>query len=316
MAHDLTTRVGRLRLSNPIMSASGCFASGMEVDQFYNVAELGAVVAKSVTLKPREGLPVPRMVETPSGMLNAIGLQNPGIKAWIERDHAWLCERGATVVVSIAGSSVDEFRQVARHLRRLAGIAAIEINLSCPNVDHPGLVFAYSPDASAEVVAAVVREADVPVFAKLTSDVTDIVDIAGAVADAGVDGVTLINTVLGMKIDAVTGRPELHNGLGGLSGPAIHPVAVRNIYQVHQALPDLPIIGCGGVRTVQDVVEMLRAGSSAVQIGTSTFVDPFIGKRMQVQLADWMTQHQIKSVQHLVGAVNEWPIPEPERKRR
>ncbi len=303
---DLRTSLGRLELPNPVLTASGCFGSGAEVNRFFDVTELGAIVVKSITLEPREGLPTPRMVETPSGMLNAIGLQNPGVHRWIERDLPWLRERNARVVASIAGGSVDEFRQVARLLRRQGGIAAIEVNLSCPNVEHRGLVFACDPGAAAQVVTAVVREAEVPVFAKLTSDVTDVVAVAEAVATAGAEAVTLINTVLGMAIDPESGRPELHNTFGGLSGPAIRPIAVRNVHQVHRALPDLPILGCGGIQSVTDVVQMVRAGASAVSVGTATFVDPFVGPRLVEELKRWLVSHDFAHFRALIGAMTPW----------
>jgi dihydroorotate dehydrogenase (NAD+) catalytic subunit len=237
-------------------------------------------------------------------MLNAIGLQNPGVEAWIASDLPWLAERGARVIASIAGRTVEEFRLVARELSQAGGdtIVALEVNLSCPNVEDRGLVFACSAADSAEVVRAVRREARVPVLAKLTSDVTDIVAIAHAVQAAGADGVTLINTLLGMAIDPDTGRPELANTYGGLSGPAIRPVAVRNVHQVHAALPDLPILGCGGARTVGDVVQFLRAGASAVAVGTATFVDPFVGPRLVAQLRDWCAARGISDVRELIGA--------------
>ncbi len=300
---DLATRLGRLELTNPIVTASGCFGSGAEIERFYDVTQLGAIVVKSITAEPREGLPTPRMVETPAGMLNAIGLQNPGVDAWIARDLPWLVERDATVIASIAGSTVEEYRHVARQLRRAGGIAAVEVNLSCPNVEHRGLVFGCSTDATAEVITAVVRDIDVPVFAKLTSDVTDVVAVAQSAVEAGATGLTLINTLLGMAIDPVSGRPELHNGYGGLSGPAIRPVAVRNVHQVHTALPETPIIGCGGVRSVEDVVQMTRAGASAVAVGTTTFVDPFIGQRLITELARWLDEHDIASYTSLIGEV-------------
>ena len=305
-AVDLTTELAGVELPNPILTASGCFASGPEIDRFYDVEELGAIVVKSVTLEPREGLPTPRMAETPSGMLNAIGLQNPGIDGWLANDLPWLQGKGARVVASIAGSSVDEFRQVARRLRHRASIVAVEVNLSCPNVDHRGLVFACSPIASAEVITAVKREVDVPVIAKLTSDVTDVVEVARAVMDAGAHGLTLINTVLGMHIDPESGRPGLYNTYGGLSGPAIRPIAVRNVHQVHQALPDVPILGCGGVRDVGDVVQFLRAGASAVSVGTATFVDPFVGQRLIAELRTWLSARGFGSVRDLIGTVEPW----------
>ncbi len=303
---DLSTDLAGVELPNPILTASGCFANGPEIDRFYDVEQLGAIVVKSVTLEPREGLPTPRMAETPSGMINAIGLQNPGIDGWLERDLPWLQGKGARVVASIAGKSVGDFREVARRLRHRAGIVAIEVNLSCPNVDHRGLVFACSPTASAEVVAAVKREVDVPVLAKLTSDVTDIVEVARSVVDAGADGLTLINTVLGMTIDPETGRPGVYNTYGGLSGPAIRPIAVRNVHQVHRALPSVPILGCGGARDVGDVIQFLRAGASAVSVGTATFVDPFVGPRLIKELRRWLQDHDLREVRELIGKVEPW----------
>lgn len=303
---DLTVDLAGVTLPNPVLSASGCFAAGAEIDRFYDVGELGAVVAKSVTPQPRRGLPTPRMAETASGMLNAIGLQNPGIDAWIARDLAWLQQRGVRVVPSIAGKTVDDFREVARRLRGQPGVIALEVNLSCPNVEDRGLVFACSATDSASVVGAVVAEAEVPVLAKLTSDVTDIVAIARSVIDAGADGLTLINTLLGMAIDPETGRPELYNTYGGLSGPAIRPVAVRNVHQVSTALPGVPILGCGGIRTVTDVVQFLRAGASAVSVGTATFADPFVGPTLIAELAGWCADRGIASVRELIGTVEPW----------
>lgn len=303
---DLAVSVGKLRLASPVLTASGCFASGAEIDRFHDISDIGAVVVKSVTVEPREGLPTPRMAETPSGMLNAIGLQNPGIDAWLARDLPYLQGRGAATVVSVAGKTVEEFRDVARKLRRAGGVVALEVNLSCPNVEHRGLVFATDPRQAAEVIAAVKREADVPVLAKLTSDVTDVVTVATAVVEAGADGLTLINTVLGMAIDAETGRPRLSNTYGGLSGPAIKPIALRNVHQVHAALPDVPIIGCGGARSATDVVEFLRVGASAVQIGTATFVDPFVHRTVTDDLRRWLAQRGITSPEELRGQVEAW----------
>lgn len=300
---DLAVDLAGIAMDNPITTGSGTFASGAEIDRFYDVTELGAIVVKSITLEPREGLPTPRMAETPSGMLNAIGLQNPGIDRWLEKDLPWLQGRGAKVIASIAGRTVDDYREVTRRLRRQAGVVGIEVNLSCPNVEHRGLVFACSGEQSAEVIRAVKREADVPVVAKLTADVTDIVSIARSVVDAGADGLTLINTLLGMAIDPETGRPRLSNVYGGLSGPAIKPVALRNVHQVHQAMPDVPIIGCGGVRTVADVVEFIRAGATAVAVGTATFVDPFVGQTLVDDLRSWLAQRGIRSVRELRGTV-------------
>jgi dihydroorotate dehydrogenase (NAD+) catalytic subunit len=300
---DLGTVVAGVELDNPIVTASGCFASGREMDRFVDVGAIGAVVVKSVTRAPRKGLPTPRMVETPSGMLNAIGLQNPGIDAWLADDLPWLVEHRATTVVSIAGDTVDDFAHVARRLRGADGVAAIEVNLSCPNVEHRGLVFALDPGAAAEVIRAVARVADVPVLAKLSADASDVVAVASAVVDAGADGLTLINTILGMAIDPVTGRAELANTYGGLSGPAIRPVAVRVVHQVHSAMPEVPIVGCGGVRSVEDVVQFLRAGASAVAVGTGGFVDPFATETLRDALASWLAANGYRSVREIVGTV-------------
>jgi dihydroorotate dehydrogenase (NAD+) catalytic subunit len=303
---DLSVDLGGVPLDNPITTASGCFASGAEIDRFFDVTELGAITVKSLTLEPREGLPTPRMAETPSGMLNAIGLQNPGVDRWLTRDLPWLQGKDAKVIASIAGSTVDEFREVARRLRRATGVVAVEVNLSCPNVEHRGLVFACDPRASAEVITAVAREVDVPVFAKLTSDVTDVVAVAEACVQAGATGLTLINTLLGMSIDPDSGRARLFNGYGGLSGPAIRPVAVRNVHQVHTAMPDVPIIGTGGVRTVEDVIEMVRAGATIVAVGTSTFVDPFTARDLARGLAGWLAEREYGSIAELRGVVTAW----------
>jgi len=302
-AADLSVTLGSLQLSNPIMTASGCFASGREMQRFVDVGSIGAVVVKSLTRLPRQGLPAARMVETPSGMLNAIGLQNPGIDRWLEDDLPWLVEHGATTVVSIAGDTVEDFAHVAQRLRGAEGIAAIEVNLSCPNVEHRGLVFALDPVASADLIQAVSRVADVPVFAKLSADASDVVSVASAVVAAGADGLTLINTILGMAIDPVTGRAELANTYGGLSGPAIRPVAVRVVHQVHSAMPDIPIIGCGGVRSVEDVVQFLRAGASAVSVGTGGFVDPFVTQTLRDELASWLVEHGHLAARDLIGTV-------------
>ncbi|MBY5164033.1 dihydroorotate dehydrogenase [Salsipaludibacter albus] len=306
---DLSVDLGGLVLPNPIMTASGCFASGREIDALWNVSELGAVVAKSVTLEPREGLPTPRMSETPSGMLNAIGLQNPGVDAWLERDVPWLASRGARVVASIAGNSVDDYREVARRVAASRSVAAVEVNLSCPNVSHRGLVFACDPGRSAEVVRAV-RQAlpDRPLFAKLTPDVTDIARIGRSVVEAGATGISAINTTLGMAIDAETGRPKVANGFAGLSGPAIRPMAVRAVHQLFTELgPEVPIIGMGGVRTVTDVVEMVRAGASAVAIGTATFADPFTAANLVRDLGPWLGRRGHTALADLRGRIEPWP---------
>ena len=301
---DLRVDLAGVPLANPVLTASGCFASGSEMDRFYDIDALGAVIVKSITLEPRQGLPTPRMAETPSGMLNAIGLQNPGIDRWIAIDLPWLQERGVPVVVSLAGTSVDEYRAIARKLKGLPGIVALEVNISCPNVEDRNIVFACRPDPAAAVVDAVRREAAVPVFAKLTADVTDITEIARAVTSAGAAGLSLINTLLGMAIDVESGRPRLANIVGGLSGPAIRPVAVRAVWQVHQALPDVPIIGMGGISSAEDALEFILAGASAVAVGTANFVNPMAACDLVSDLAAWCDAHGVATLQHLRGKVH------------
>jgi dihydroorotate dehydrogenase (NAD+) catalytic subunit len=283
---DLATSLGAARLPNPVLTASGCAAAGRELAQFFDLAELGAVVTKSVMLAPRAGRPTPRMAETPSGMLNSIGLQGSGIDAFREHDLPWLAERGARTVVSIAGGTVAEYAELASRLRGHPGVVALEVNISCPNVEDRGQVFACDPAAAARVVAAVRRESSplIPVLAKLSPDVTDIVAIARSCVDAGADGLSLVNTLLGMVIDTDTLRPALAGRTGGLSGPAIRPVAVRCVWQVREALPEVPILGMGGIMTGLDALQFVLAGASAVSVGTAVFADPQAPVRVLAEL--------------------------------
>ncbi|HSK90279.1 MAG TPA: dihydroorotate dehydrogenase [Euzebyales bacterium] len=300
---DLAVDLGPLRLRNPVVTASGCFASGREMARFFDLSRLGAVVTKSVTLEPRAGLAPPRMAETASGMLNAIGLQNPGVDAWLARDLPWLAAQGVPVIASIAGATVEEYAALARRVRGHPGIAALEVNISCPNVEDRGVVFACRTGATAEAIAAVTSVVDVPVFAKLTPDVTDITAIAAAAVEAGATGLSLINTLLGMAIDVETRRPKLAAGTGGLSGPAIKPVAIRAVHQVHQALGAVPVIGIGGACTAEDVVEFVLAGASAVAIGTATFADPLAAPDAVDGLAAWLRRHDRPGIDGLRGAL-------------
>ena len=275
-ALDFSTKIGSKRFSNPIFTASGCASSGQELSQFFPLTQIGAIVTKSIMVKARTGRATPRMAETPSGMLNSIGLQGPGIDTFLEKDIPWLVEQQAKVIVSIAGESVDEYGVLARRLRSVPGISALEVNISCPNVENRGQVFACHPDTATAVIEAVRRNigGELPIIAKLSPDVTDIVEIAGAVINAGADGLGLINTLLGMVIDTNTMKPKLAGKTGGLSGPAIRPVAVRIIYQVHQAFPNTPIVGMGGVASGRDALELILAGASTVSVGTATFGNP------------------------------------------
>ena len=302
-ALDFSTKIGSKRFSNPIFTASGCASSGQELSQFFPLTELGAVVTKSIMTKARTGRATPRMAETPSGMLNSIGLQGPGIDTFLENDIPWLIENNAKIVVSIAGETVEDYGVLARRLRAVSGISAVEVNISCPNVENRGQVFSCHPDTSTAVIESVRRNigGELPIIAKLSPDVTDIVAIAKAVIDAGVDGLALINTLLGMVIDTNSMKPKLAGKTGGLSGPAIRPVAVRAIYQVHQAFPNIPIVGMGGVATGRDAFELVLAGASAVSIGTASFGNPTAALQVKNELADLLTQKGFNDFRDAIG---------------
>jgi dihydroorotate dehydrogenase (NAD+) catalytic subunit len=284
---DMQAWIGGVPVVSPVLTASGCSAFGRELDPFFDLAAIGAVVTKSVQLRPRSGRPTPRMAETPSGMLNSIGLQGPGIDGLLADDLPWLAQRGARAFVSIAGTRVEDFAELAARLRGVPGVRGLEVNISCPNVESRGEVFACDPVAAADVVAAVREAADPaqPVYAKLSPDVTDIVPVAAACAQAGADGLSMINTLLGLVIDPDTMRPVLGGVTGGLSGPAIRPVALRCVWQVHQALPTLPILGMGGIRSGLDALQFILAGASAVSVGTAVFNDPSAPARIHAELA-------------------------------
>ncbi len=307
MAVDLRTRLAHVELPNPILTASGCAGSGRELAQFFDVAKLGAIVTKSVMLAPRAGRPTPRMVETPSGMLNSIGLQGPGIDAFLQRDLPWLLARGARAVVSIAGGTVAEYAELAGRLSDASGVTAVEVNISCPNVADRGQVFACDPAAASAVIEAVrgALRYDIPVFAKLSPDVTDIVVVAGACVAAGADGLSMINTLLGMAVDTQTMRPVLAGVTGGLSGPAIRPVAVRCIWQVHEAFPDVPIIGMGGVRSGLDALELILAGAAMVSVGTAVFHDPSACARILRELEEELASRGVERMSEVIGLAHE-----------
>ncbi len=312
-AIDMTTRLAGVEFPNPVFTASGCAAAGQELDQFFDVSLLGGIVTKSIMLAPRSGRATPRMAETPSGMLNSIGLQGPGIDAFLDKDLSWLAERGARAVVSIAGGSVEDYTKLALRLRGRPGLSMVEVNISCPNVEDRGQVFACDPDAAAAVVAAVrrVTAPGVPVFAKLSPDVTDIAAIARACADAGADGLSVINTLLGMVIDTATMRPALGGVTGGLSGPAIRPVAVRCVWQIRQALPDIPILGMGGIRTGLDALEFVLAGADAISVGTTVFGDPTAPLRVLDELARALAERGFERFGDAVGLAHQPPVVHP-----
>ncbi len=305
---DLTCRLGPIALPNPIVTASGTYGYSDEVARLGDPSKLGAVTAKSLSPFPWEGNPSPRVWEATAGMLNSVGLQNPGVEAWLEHALPPLLARGARVIVSIWGRSVDDYAKAAAALApALQQLTALEVNVSCPNLEDRGQMFAAHPEATAAALGAVRDQLPLtfPVFAKLSPNVTDLVTVAAAAVGAGAAGLTLINTVLGLAIDAETRRPRLGAGGGGLSGPAIKPVALRAVADVARALPGTPIIGTGGVRTGLDAVEMLLAGASAVGVGTATFFDPRAAEHVVEGLARWCAEHGVARSADLVGGL-EW----------
>jgi dihydroorotate dehydrogenase (NAD+) catalytic subunit len=303
MPADMRARLGHVELPNPVLAASGCAGAGRELAQFVDIARVGALISKSITAEPRTGNPAPRLAETPSGLLSSVGLQGPGIDGFLQRDLPWLLSRGARVVVSVAGQTVREYAGLATRLSDAAGVTAIEVNLSCPNAEEAGQPFALDPQAAGRVVAAVRGSAryDIPVFAKLSPDVTDIVAVARACIAAGTDGLSLVNTLLGMAIDPEAMRPALAGTYGGLSGPAIRPVAVRCVWQVREALPDVPIIGTGGVRTGRDALELLLAGASAIAVGTTLLHDPSACSRVLRELEEELSAMRVDRVADIIG---------------
>lgn len=300
---DMSTTLGNAWFPSPIFTASGCASSGKELAQFFPLNSIGAVVTKSVMSKPRHGRPTPRMAETPSGMLNSIGLQGPGIDSFLANDVPWLLEQKARVVVSIAGETIEEYSTLARKLRSVSGLSAVEVNISCPNVENRGLVFACDPDASRRVIDGVRKTigGELPIIAKLSPDVTNLPDIARGVVDAGADALALINTVLGMVINLDTMKPHLGGKTGGLSGPAIRPVAVRAIYQVHAALPSTPILGMGGVSSGRDAFELILAGASGVSVGTASFGNPTALIKIQNELRDLLAARGFTTLKDAIG---------------
>ena len=306
---DMQASIGGVPVVSPVLTASGCSAFGRELDPFFDLEGIGAVVTKSVQLRPRSGRATPRMAETPSGMINSIGLQGPGIEGLLSDELPWLAARGARAFVSIAGSRTEDFAELAERLRGAPGVLGIEVNISCPNVESRGEVFACNPDASAAVLAAVRAAADPahPVYAKLTPDVTDIVPVARACADAGANGLSMINTLLGLVIDPDTMRPVLGGVTGGLSGPAIRPVALRCVWQVHAALPNVPILGMGGIRTGLDALQFVLAGAGAVSVGTAVFNDPSAPARIHAELADALGERGFGRLADAIGYAHRAP---------
>jgi dihydroorotate dehydrogenase (NAD+) catalytic subunit len=299
---DLSVEIGSLRLKNPLMAASGCFGYGVEYADVIDLSTLGAIVSKGLFLREREGHPAPRIVETPAGMLNAIGLQGIGARRFVDEKLPELRARRATVIVNVCGTTIDEYAEVSRILSDAEGVAAIELNISCPNIKEGGIQFGCSLNGTFDVVSAVRKVTRLPLIPKLTPNVTDVASFARASEDAGADAVSLVNTFLAMVIDVETRRPKISNGMGGLSGPAIRPIAVRMVYECRQ-LVKIPIIGMGGITEPRDVIEFMIAGANAVQVGTANFADPFIWSKLLDGLQDYMQRHNIARAADLVGTV-------------
>jgi dihydroorotate dehydrogenase (NAD+) catalytic subunit len=300
---DLTTTVGALRLANPFIAASGCFGYGVEYAEALDLSTVGAIAVKGLFLAEREGHVPPRIVETPAGMLNAIGLQGIGVHRFVSERLPLLRAHGAVVIVNICGSSIDEYAELARILSDAEGVAALELNISCPNIKAGGIQFGTSLTGATSVVSAVRAVTTLPVIPKLTPNVTDVASFARAAEDAGADAVSLVNTFLAMAIDVETRRPKLSNVMGGLSGPAIRPIAVRMVYECRQAVR-IPVIGIGGIMTAEDALEFIIAGATAVQVGTAAFVDPFVWSKLVEGVQSYLARHRVARIADLVGAID------------
>lgn len=309
---SLGTSLAGIELPSPVLVASGTFGTGVEMSQLVELRKIGGIVTKSVTPHPVRGMPTPRMVETPSGMLNAIGLQNPGVEAFVEKDGPFIAQAGVPVIVSIAGKSVQEYAEVAVRVSKIPGVVGIEANISCPNVERRNQVFACDPQAAGEVIGTVTRMTHLPVFAKLTADVTDLVEVAESCVRAGAHGLSLINTLLGMAIDVETFRPRLGGITGGLSGPAIRAVAVRCVFQVARALPEVPIMGIGGIDDAVSAIELLLAGATTVQVGTANFYNPEAAVEIAEGIGGFLARRGMTSPEELQGrVVTPAPAAEP-----
>jgi len=299
---DLSVAIGSLRLRNPFIAASGCFGYGVEYANTIDLSALGGVAVKGLFLNERDGHPPPRIVETPAGMLNAIGLQGIGVHRFVAEKLPELRRLHATVIVNVCGSTIDEYCEVSRVLSDHEGVHALELNISCPNIKEGGIQFGCSLTGTHDVVSAVRRVTRLPIIPKLTPNVTDVGSFARASEEAGADAVSLVNTFLAMAIDIETRQPRLSNVLGGLSGPAIRPIAVRMVYECRQRVK-LPIIGMGGIMSAADAIEFMIAGASAVQIGTANFVDPLLWPRLVGDLDSYLARHRLTRVSDLVGAL-------------
>jgi dihydroorotate dehydrogenase (NAD+) catalytic subunit len=312
MAVDLSTTFGRLRLKNPIGTASGTFGYGLEFADYLDLASLGAISVKGLSLRPCHGNPPPRICETDAGMLNAIGLQNVGVDAFLAEKLPELARLGATVIANVWGDTEDDYVGVVERIGGDRRVAAIEVNVSCPNVVKGGMIFGNNPEALSALVKRVRGATRHPLVIKLSPNVTDVVASARAAVDAGADALSLINTLVGLAIDLTRREPKIGFTTGGLSGPAIRPVALRMVWEVRKALPKIPIFGMGGIETVEHVVEFLVAGANAVQIGTANFRDPSLAGRLVGELAAWCEEHGVARVSDLVDTLRTRPRPDHE----
>ncbi|KJJ42846.1 dihydroorotate dehydrogenase [Bacillus subtilis] len=296
----LEVKLPGLDLKNPIIPASGCFGFGKEFARFYDLSCLGAIMIKATTKEPRFGNPTPRVAETGAGMLNAIGLQNPGLESVLQNELPWLEQFDTPIIANVAGSQVEDYIEVAEHISKAPNVHALELNISCPNVKTGGIAFGTSPEMAADLTKTVKKVSDVPVYVKLSPNVANITEIAIAIEEAGADGLTMINTLIGMRLDLKSGKPILANKTGGLSGPAVKPVAIRMVHEVSQAV-NIPIIGMGGVQTAEDALEFLLAGASAVAVGTANFVNPFACPDIIEQLPSVLRQYGYQSIEECIG---------------
>ncbi|ADY55042.1 dihydroorotate oxidase B, catalytic subunit [Syntrophobotulus glycolicus DSM 8271] len=300
---DLQVELAGITLKNPVMTASGTYGFGEEYAPFYDPALLGAITVKGITPLPRLGNPVPRLAETPAGILNSVGLENPGLEVFLQEYLPRLKNLDTAVIVNISGFSLEDYMMMASAFQKGCGIAALEVNISCPNIKHGGMAFGTDPRSAEEVIAAVRKNTGLPLIAKLSPNVTSIADMAKAVESGGADAVSLINTLLGMSIDIHAQKPLLANKVGGLSGPAVRPVAVRMVYQVFEAVK-IPIIGMGGIMTWQDAVEFMLAGASAVSIGTANFTDPLAPLDVIKGLEEYAESRKCASIREIIGAAH------------
>ncbi len=301
---DLTVNIAGVEFKNPVITASGTFGFGREYSEFYPLREIGGLSCKGITLKPRMGNPPPRIAETPSGILNAVGLQNPGVDHFIERDLPWLKEQETVVIANIAGNTPEEYAQMAEKLSE-SSVDMIEMNISCPNVKHGGVQFGTSCQSVGAITREVRAHCKKPLMVKLSPNVSDIAEIARAAESEGADALSLINTLTGMRIDINTRRPIIRNNTGGLSGPAVFPVAVRMVWQTAGAVK-IPVVGMGGISTWRDAVEMMMAGASAIQVGTALFSDPYAPLKIKEGLNRYLDDQGIASVAELAGMVKPW----------